>query len=106
MTAKSDIVREATTRERMVGEPHVFDAGAGTSQACRYSAAMLRKRNSLPEDCGDLAARWAPEQRLVTFWRGPTFVAAYRIPDRVMDFDPNAPARALPPSAKEEAIDG
>lgn len=95
MTAAAAIIREQRAYERMVGDPRVAGGGLMSLRAAQYAAAMLCKRGVLPADAGGLTAQWDDGLRTVTFWRGGRFAAAYRIPDRVMDFDPAAPARAI-----------
>ncbi|HEY8066613.1 MAG TPA: hypothetical protein VIF40_18090 [Methylosinus sp.] len=73
----------------MRGDPRVAGGDLMALRACQYAAAILQKRGALPLDAGAFEARWSPELRTVTFWRSGAFAAAYRIPDRVMDYDPS-----------------
>jgi hypothetical protein len=89
MSTKPAIIREHRLDERMVGDPRVAAGDLMALHACLYAAVILRKRGALPPDASAFEARWAPAERAVTFWRGGRIAAVYRIPDRVMDYDPN-----------------
>jgi hypothetical protein len=89
MSAKAAIVREHRLDERMVGDPRVAAGDLMALHACLYAAAILRKRGALPPDASAFEARWSSAERAVTFWRGGALAAVYRIPDRVMDYDPS-----------------
>ncbi|WP_018265505.1 hypothetical protein [Methylosinus sp. LW4] len=96
MTHAPAIIREQRLAERMVGDPRVaVEGGMLALHACLYAAAMLRKWGRLPQDASRLSAHWSAPRRTVMFFDGPRFVAAFRIPDRVMDFDPHRPAQRL-----------
>lgn len=86
--ARPAVIREQRLDERMREDPRVVGGDFLALRACQYAAAILQKRGALPLDASAFEARWAPELRTVTFWRGGAFAAAYRIPDRVMNFDP------------------
>jgi hypothetical protein len=86
------IVRERNLNDRMKGDPRVPAGDVMTLHACLYAAAILRKRGQMPDHAIEIEGRWAPDLRAVTFWRAGALVAAYRIPDRVMDFDPSSAA--------------
>jgi hypothetical protein len=90
VTALAAIIRETRLNKRMVGDPRVAAGDLMARHACLYAAAILRKRRALPADASGFEARWALEARAVTFWRGGKLVAVYRIPDRVMNYDPAA----------------
>jgi hypothetical protein len=98
MSARSAIIREQRLDERMVADPRVAAGDLMALHACLYAAAILRKRGVLPPDASAFEARWAPAERAVTFWRGGKLAAVYRIPDRVMDYDPS---RALVSTEKD-----
>jgi hypothetical protein len=94
----SEPVRAAVTREQRAGEimrgdPRIAAPDMMSRQASRYAAAMLCKRGLLPEDASAFTAIWSAATRAVAFFQDGRFAAAYRIPDRVMDYDPAAPAR-------------
>jgi hypothetical protein len=99
---RAAIIREHRLDERMVGDPRVAAGDLMALKACLYAAAILRKRGALPADASGFEARWAPEARAVTFWRCGKLAAVFRIPDRVMDYDPYAPARNLPERHEEK----
>lgn len=97
MSAIREIQREHAARRfgpPMVGDPVFHDDGGDgllTRRACQYAAAQLYRAGALvgAETC---AARFDARLRVVVFSRAGEIVAVYRIPDRVMDFDPGAPA--------------
>lgn len=90
--ARAAVIREHRLDDRMRGDPRIEGGDFLGLRACQYAAAILQKRGALPLDASAFEARWVPEKRAVTFWRGRKIVAVYRIPDRVMDFDPWRPA--------------
>lgn len=88
MTDRPAVIREQRLDERMRGDPRVAAGDFLSLRACQYAAAILQKRGSLPLDASAYEARWAPELRTVTFWRGGELAAVYQIPKRVMDYEP------------------
>ncbi len=82
------IIRERRVDERMKGDPRVAAGGVAALEACLYAAALLRKRGAIPMDASDLDGKWALDIRTATFWRAGALIAAYRVPDHVMDYDP------------------
>lgn len=92
MISRPAVIREARLDERMRGDPRVAGGDFMSLHACLYATAILQKRGALPLDASAFEARWAPEARAVTFWRAGELAAVYRIPDRVMNFDPWRPA--------------
>jgi len=91
------IERAALIGHPMVGDPRFDDRGKDgllVRRACQYASAILKKRGLLPDDASQFSATWIPQQRCVIFWRNGVIATIYRIPDRVMDYDPN---RALLP---------
>jgi hypothetical protein len=88
MSARAAVIREQRLDDRMRGDPRIEGSDFLGLRACQYAAAILQKRGALPLDASAFEARWSPELRTVTFWRSGAFAAAYRIPDRVMDYDP------------------
>jgi len=78
----------------VVGDVRFFDDGRTDGllvrRACQYAQAMALK--ALPHIPGRvIEAVFYADSRLVVFTSGSEILAAFRGPDRVMDFDPHAP---------------
>jgi hypothetical protein len=79
------------TGHPMVGDPCFDDAGRDglcVRRACQYASAILKKRGLLPPDASHLRAVWIASERTVVFFAGWEIVMDYRIPDHIMDYDP------------------
>jgi hypothetical protein len=75
----------------MVGDPFFDDDGPGglcTRRACQYASAILKKRGLLPPDASHLSAVWFAPKRTVIFYSNGEPVMDYKIPDHIMDYDP------------------
>lgn len=91
--ARAAVYRETLVGHPMAGDPRFDDSGADglmVRRACQYAAAIMKKRRQLPDDASAYKATWAPDQRAVMFWKGGALACVYRIPDRVMDYNPRA----------------
>lgn len=67
-------------------------------RACQYAAIMAQRNGQLQANIGNLDAHFSPQDRTVIFIKADTSQATvleFRIPDHVMDFNPNAECLAL-----------
>ena len=91
-----DGITSSASACHLLATHHLYDDGVTdgllTRRAGQYAIAMMRKQGAFPAGANVSEARFIPALRGVVFSFHDGTTRAFRIPDRVMHFDPSRPA--------------